>query len=93
MRILHVTDHYPPVTGGIESHVAALATRQALRGHDVTVLTSTPRRAEGRVSADDGPVTVVRARSLLDGRRTDVRDTDLVHAHLSVVAPFTAPVV
>ncbi len=93
MRILHVTDHYPPVTGGIELHVANLAARQAAAGHHVRVLTSTPARAEGRVADDAGPVEVLRARSLLDGWRTATRDVDVVHAHVSVVAPFTAPVV
>ena len=64
MRILHVTDHYPPAMGGIEVHVAGLAHRQALRGDSVTVLTSTPRTAEGETSADAGPVEVVRVRGV-----------------------------
>jgi glycosyltransferase involved in cell wall biosynthesis len=91
MRILHVTDHYPPVTGGIEQHVANLAARQAAAGHTVRVLTSTPSRAEGRRCDDSGPVEVLRARSLVDGWRTGTNDVDVVHAHVSVVAPFTAP--
>ena len=93
MRILHVTDHYPPVVGGIEAHVAGLARRQALRGDTVTVLTSTPRTAEGRTSVDEGPVEVIRVRSVLEGLRLDLGRFDVVHAHVSVVAPFTAPVV
>ncbi len=93
VRILHVSDHFPPVVGGIEAHVAGLAHRQALRGASVTVLTSTPRTAEGETSADTGPVQVIRARSLMDGLRIKVEDFDLVHAHVSVVAPFTAPLV
>ena len=93
MRILHLTDHYPPVMGGIEAHVTGLAHRQALSGDSVTVLTSTPRTAEGETSADTGPVQVIRARSLMEGLRTNVEDFDLVHAHVSVVAPFTAPLV
>jgi glycosyltransferase involved in cell wall biosynthesis len=93
MRILHVTDHYPPVMGGIEAHVAGLAHRQTIRGDSVMVLTSTPRTAEGMTSADAGPVRVVRARGLPEGLRVDVDAFDLVHAHVSVVAPFTAPLV
>ena len=73
MRILHLTDHYPPVMGGIEAHVTGLAHRQALRGDSVTVLTSTPRTAEGETSADTGPVQVVRARSLMEGLRIERR--------------------
>ncbi len=93
MRILHLTDHYPPVMGGIEAHVTGLAHRQALSGASVTVLTSTPRTAEGETSADTGPVQVTRARSLMEGLRIQVEEFDLVHAHVSVVAPFTAPLV
>ncbi len=93
MRILHLTDHFPPVVGGIETHVAGLADRQARQGHSVTVLTSTPRTAEGQTSADAGPVQVIRVHSLLEGLRIDVDHFDVVHAHISVVAPFTAPLV
>jgi glycosyltransferase involved in cell wall biosynthesis len=93
MRIVHVTDHFVPVMGGIEVHVAGLARRQALRGDSVTVLTSTPRTADGETSADAGPEEVVRVRSLMEGLRVDVGAVDLVHAHVSVVAPFTAPLI
>jgi glycosyltransferase involved in cell wall biosynthesis len=92
VRILHLTDHYPPVLGGIETHVSTLAAHQADRGDDVSVLTTSPASADGRVSDDAGPVRVRRARSLLEGARVDVASFDVVHAHVSVVAPFTAPV-
>jgi glycosyltransferase involved in cell wall biosynthesis len=91
VRVLHVTDHYPPVLGGIEAHVSALARRQAAHGYDVTVLTSTPASADGRHHADDGEVTVERT-TLPIGLRFDFATFDVVHAHVSVVAPFTAPV-
>lgn len=91
VRILHLTDHYLPVLGGIESHVAALAGRHAARGDEVTVLTSTPASADGRHSLDTGPVTVRRVGSAMQAARADFRSYDLVHAHVSVVAPFTAP--
>lgn len=42
MRIVHVSDCYPPRLGGIETQVRALAVRQAAAGHDVHVLTATP---------------------------------------------------
>ncbi|MGZ4494432.1 MAG: glycosyltransferase family 4 protein [Nocardioides sp.] len=92
MRILHLTDHYQPVLGGIETHVSALATRHAARGDDVSVLTSTPASVDGRHSTDLGPVTVHRVRSAFDMGRIDLTSYDVVHAHVSVVAPFTAPV-
>ncbi len=91
MRILHLTDHYLPVLGGIETHVSALARRQADRGDDVTVLTSTAATADGRHSDDTGPVTVHRARSVSEGRTFDVSSFDVVHAHVSVVAMFSSP--
>ena len=90
MRILHLTDHYTPVLGGIEAHVEALAARQASAGHDVTVLTSTPAVADGREADDAGPVSVLRSRSLLT-TAADLTSYDVVHAHVSVIAPFSAP--
>lgn len=42
MRIAHVTDFYLPRLGGIEMHVSDLAARQLARGHDVTIITSSP---------------------------------------------------
>ncbi len=91
MKILHLTDHYLPVLGGIETHVAALAARHAARGDEVTVLTSTPSTADGRRSNDAGPVAVRRVASVLDGARVDFTSYDVVHAHVSVIAPFSAP--
>ncbi|HEY5553464.1 MAG TPA: glycosyltransferase, partial [Cellulomonas sp.] len=41
MRIVHVSDCFPPRTGGIESQVSDLAAQQALAGHEVHVLTAT----------------------------------------------------
>lgn len=90
MRILHLTDHYQPVLGGIETHVAALAARQAARGDDVTVLTSTAAAADGRHNDDHGPVTVRRLRALSDVDPIELGAHDVVHAHISVAALFTA---
>lgn len=87
MRILHLTDHYLPVLGGIETHVHGLAERQRARGDDVTVLTSTPAGNEETSRA----LPVIRARSFLEAARFDFGACDVVHAHVSVVAPFTAP--
>ncbi len=42
VRIAHITDCYPPRSGGIESQVADLAAQQAAAGDDVHVLTATP---------------------------------------------------
>ncbi|MFH5822153.1 glycosyltransferase family 4 protein [Georgenia sp. AZ-5] len=41
MRVAHVSDCFPPRTGGIESQVHDLAVNQARSGHDVHVLTAT----------------------------------------------------
>ena len=93
MRVLHVSDHYPPVLGGIERHVAALAERQAARGDDVSVLTSGRATADGRHSDDTGAVAVRRVRSGREVSPVDLATYDVLHAHVSVVAPFTAPLV
>ncbi len=93
VRVLHVSDHYPPVLGGIERHVAALAERQACRGHDVAVVTSGRATADGRHSDDTGAVEVHRVRSRRDVSVAELASYDVLHAHVSVVAPFTAPLV
>ena len=43
MRILHVTDFFPPVRGGLEGHVDDIAAAQVAAGHQVHVATLTPR--------------------------------------------------
>ncbi|WP_099332592.1 glycosyltransferase family 4 protein [Actinomyces minihominis] len=43
MRIVHVSDTFAPIMGGIETQVARLATQQALQGHEVIVLTAAMR--------------------------------------------------
>ena len=93
VRVLHVSDHYPPVLGGIERHVAALAERQACRGHDVAVVTSGRATADGRHGDDTGAVEVHRVRSRRDVSAAELASYDVLHAHVSVVAPFTAPLV
>lgn len=45
MRIALATDWWPPRVGGVESQVSDLAAALAARGHDVRVLTTTPRPA------------------------------------------------
>ncbi|MGC1238345.1 MAG: glycosyltransferase family 4 protein [Acidimicrobiales bacterium] len=39
MRILHITDLYPPSIGGLERHVQGLARERVDRGHDIGVVT------------------------------------------------------
>ena len=63
MRVLQVSDGYPPATGGLERTVQALARELARRGHPSEVATlshpGAPRvQVEG--TDDDGPVTVRR---------------------------------
>ena len=91
MRILHVTDSFLPVLGGIETHVDALTRQQAAAGEDVTVLTATPATAEGQDLVDDGPVTIRRMRWAGEGFSADLESFDIVHAHVSVVSLFAAP--
>jgi len=61
MRILMLTDQYPPLIGGIERHVRNLAVGLADRGHDVAVATT----VAGDLPAQehDGRVRVYRLRS------------------------------
>nr|MDA8331151.1 glycosyltransferase [Candidatus Dormibacteraeota bacterium] len=39
MRILHLTDLYPPVLGGLETQLEQLCRELASRGHEVDVVT------------------------------------------------------
>jgi glycosyltransferase involved in cell wall biosynthesis len=58
VRILQLSDLYPPVLGGLERHVRVLSHELALRGHDVSVATM---RTPGSLPVeDDGPVRVHR---------------------------------
>jgi glycosyltransferase involved in cell wall biosynthesis len=96
MRILHVTDVYRPRVGGIEMFVEELAQRQIAAGHDVTVLN--PTRG-GPSVADAGALEVIRVPNpapwplpLLPRRDLRLPSYDVVHAHLSVVSPFSSRV-
>lgn len=96
MRILHVSDGYRPRLGGIEVFVEDLARRQAAAGHAVSVLTTSGDPA-GEGADADGSVRVIRTpptvRHPMGGRRA--REAllagryDVVHAHLSVLSPFS----
>ncbi|MEO7943996.1 MAG: glycosyltransferase family 4 protein [Marmoricola sp.] len=95
MRILHVTDVYRPRVGGIEMFVEELALRQSAAGHDVTVLSPTRAGSE----AEHGPIEVIRVPNpapwplpLLPRRGLGLATYDVVHAHLSVVSPFSSRV-
>ncbi|GIG19389.1 glycosyl transferase family 1 [Cellulomonas chitinilytica] len=103
MRIVHVSDCYAPRTGGIESQVADLASRQRAAGHEVHVLTATLGAAGERggvVDLEDGVhVHRLGARIPFDlpvnpaGPRL-LRDAyaalepDVVHVHAGLVSPF-----
>jgi glycosyltransferase involved in cell wall biosynthesis len=103
MRILHVTDVYRPRVGGIEMFVEELAERQAGAGDDVTVLSLTPPDAGPDIAPETlsvSAVEVIRSPQrgpwplpFLPGRDVlQVSSYDVVHAHLSVVSPFSTKV-
>lgn len=51
IHICILTEKYPPIVGGGESHLEALAQGLALAGHEVTVLTETPAQFSPRPPA------------------------------------------
>lgn len=83
-RVCHLGKFYPPATGGIETHVRALARAQAELGADVRVLCVNHQDRRGRdvtwesfadtptVEERDGPVRVTRL-----GRRASLARLDL----------------
>ena len=59
MRVLMVTEFYPPLRGGLEFHVQSLARELNERGHDIHVATL----GAGNGQSNDGGVTVHYIRS------------------------------
>ncbi len=49
MRILMLSQFYPPIIGGAEQHVRTLSIELAARGHDVVVVTM---RHEGQAKIE-----------------------------------------
>lgn len=103
VRIVHVSDCFPPRTGGIETQVSDLAQHQSRAGHDVHVLTATLGEAGERGGVVDlvGGVHVHRLGArlpfdlpvnpvgprLLHAALRDVAP-DVVHVHAGVLSPF-----
>lgn len=103
MRIVHVSDCYPPRTGGIESQVSDLARHQHEAGHEVQVFTATagPNGERSGAVDDDAGVRVHRlgirmpfdlpvnpaAAGAMRRRLRELRP-DVVHVHAGVVSPF-----
>lgn len=95
MRIAIATDWFAPRQGGIEAQLAALADRLCRRGHQVTVITSTPGAGQHsgyavrRIAGPRIPGTaVIAAPTLLRDLRRAIEGFDVVHAHVSVVSPL-----
>jgi len=103
VRIVHLSDCFPPRTGGIETEVYELAAQQAAAGHEVHVLTGTlgeDGERGGTVQEDRG-VHVHRLGARMPWNvpvspfeRRLIRaglaplGADVVHAHVGVVSPF-----
>lgn len=62
MRVVHVVQRFHPELGGTETHVRAVASELARRGHDVTVATSRPPGAAAEETIDGVRVARFRAR-------------------------------
>ncbi|MFZ9308803.1 MAG: glycosyltransferase family 4 protein [Candidatus Nanopelagicales bacterium] len=86
MRILHVTDCFPPRLGGIETQVETLIQQQMNRGHEIQVLTLTSgfeMPGVKRLSAH-----IERGALIRFGSRRGVKNAvlefapDLIHAHV-----------
>jgi len=103
VRIVHVSDCYPPRTGGIESQVSDLARHQHEAGHEVQVFTATtgPNGERSGAVDDHAGVRVHRLGTRMPfdlpvnpaaagAMRRLLRELrpDVVHVHAGVVSPF-----
>jgi glycosyltransferase involved in cell wall biosynthesis len=89
MRIVQACPWFHPHTGGVESHVRALAKGLVARGHDVTVLTTNHARLPEEARVDG--VRVLRVKPRAVWMRTPITPrtkgalrslaADVVHAH------------
>jgi glycosyltransferase involved in cell wall biosynthesis len=94
-RIALVCDWYHPRRGGIESHLDSLATRLAARGHSVMAITSTPGPSQvngipvRRLDVPRLPVAEVAVGRVSRAIERVLRaeSIDIVHSHVSIVAP------
>lgn len=103
MKILAVSYDYPPIIGGIASHVHGLYQAMAEDNHDIHILTKTPHSyKDGRVNIYPLPKRIFRP---LYGRQINAQinrlcktlDPDIIHLHgllpLSGLTPKPAPIV
>jgi hypothetical protein len=49
MKLLILTQYFPPEVGATQARLSELATKLHQRGHDITVLTAMPNYPTGRV--------------------------------------------
>lgn len=70
MKILYISQYYPPEMGAPAARVSELSREWTMRGHDVTVLTAFPHHPHGRKRPRDRFVLTRRER---DGRIDVVR--------------------
>lgn len=71
MRVVFLTQYYPPETGAAQSRLWNLAQRLAAQGHSVSVMTALPSYPRGKIFEEyrgrivnesmEGPVRVIRA--------------------------------
>jgi glycosyltransferase involved in cell wall biosynthesis len=86
MRILLLSQFYPPIVGGEERHVRNLAAALAQRGHTVSVATQWTPLAKAEAADSDGDVRVHRIRGLLQRLPSLFAESERRHA-----PPFADP--
>ena len=102
LRVLLISQFYPPVIGGIETHVQALAHGLAARGHEVSVATLATNengpgeRADGdvRVRALQGSVQRIGPLFTTERRHAiPLADPEIVRGLRRIVAEFQPQIV
>ena len=85
VKVLHIYKDYYPVLGGIENHIRILATGQAKRGLDVTVLVTHPSRGSDATEVEG--VRLIRA-----GRLATVASTPLSLSLFAYITKLSADI-
>lgn len=90
MRILQLTQRFPPALGGVEEHVLQISHRLARAGHAVSIFTSDLEKDKPFVRLPSNPSFCLHGSGIQVTRFTAVRVFDLKHG-VGIIIPQMLP--